>query len=268
MTNYLTSNASNESLVVVNRNFDITIGKEPNLMLNIKIERDKKRDFLAYIKFSDNGKEKDISEILDDVQGSKFLTLVQQYRYEITQLYNDEKYYLQFPSITNKIQEKGIVKKISIRKGIQLLKERIKMLEDMKSINICTLKTKNEIFAITKIELDGDIMTVIPSNLDKDIIVKLLSIHNCNVNYVNKLFSFQIKSLQHNLNVLRHLIRTSSSISVGLLSYVILPSELTVIALGVGAASSLLYRYNVRLFLKSVPYMMIFFVKFKNREYL
>jgi len=267
MANYLTSNTSNESLVVVNRNFDITIGKEPNLTLNVKIERDKKRDFLAYIKFSDNGKEKDISEILDDVQGTKFLNLVQQYRYEITKLYSDIKYYQQIPSITNRIQEKDIVKKISIRKGIQLLKERIKMLEDMKSINICTLKTKKEIFAITKIELDGDIMTVIPSNLDKDAIAKLLSIHNCNVNYVNKLFSFQLKSLQHNLNVLRHIIRTSSSISIGLLSYVILPSELTVIALGIGAASSLLYRFNVRFFLSSVPYLMTFFLNLRIGKY-
>jgi hypothetical protein len=283
----------------------ITIGEEPNLKLKIDIKRSGKKDYLAYLNFTDNlhfsyendkdkGEPMDVLDLLDDTQESKVLALVQQYKDSLNNLSEvikkqQQQQHKQKQEVQRQRQrEQGrsskinlskdrwaiIAKPLYISKGLQVVKKRLKMLESLQSINICTLSSKGEVIAITKIELDGDIMTVVSSRFDDNRIIKrhLLSIHNCNVRYANELFLQQIKALQHNMRVLHNLIRASSFSPVGVSLASSLPIWLGLplpfvtpfIFAGAIPATILLNKYNGRIIFKLAPKAIGVYSKFKN----
>lgn len=261
----------NEAFIETSDLAIITVGKEPGLMLNVTIKRNKKRDYLAKIQFSDDGVEKDISQIISSKDGAtRLFYLVEEYQYKIKKLLED-KLQQQRTNIVSKRNWKGIIRRVRINQGIRFLKERLNILEDLQSINICTFDSKNkeQVIAITKIELDADIITVVSNDIndDDDNITKrkiLLAIHSCNVYYANQLFAQQVKTLKHNLIFLRNLMRASSPMPVGM-SLFYASSDIInsismfytypgmLISIPATVTSAIFYRYNMQIIFRLTP---------------
>ncbi len=147
------------------------------------------------------------------------------------------------------------------------------------------LNSKDEIIAITKIELDADVMTIIPSRskLDNKLGRIVLLLHSYNVTYANQLFNHQIKTLQYNLTTLRNLVKVLS-MPVALILYQLHPpSTISVFSIllssfGIHFAmpalivflqpfitpvilSAILHRYRTHIFFKLMPKIIVTLMK-------
>jgi hypothetical protein len=162
---------------------------------------------------------------------------------------------------------------------IKGLKNIVDFFKEPRSITAYTINRFNgEIIARTTVELDADIITVLPQNiLENNNLAFLLSLHGYNILLVNKLFEVQIKHFFADLVVITNVIRgvslVPSAVSVisfflssvhGLTHGSILPAVITTMSpFFYKYAPKLIFRYLPNFAFRIVPRIVGHFMKHK-----
>jgi hypothetical protein len=162
---------------------------------------------------------------------------------------------------------------------IKGLKNIVDFFKEPRSITAYTVNQFNgEIIARTTVELDADIITVLPLNiLENNNLAILLSLHGYNILLVNKLFEAQIKHFFADLVVITNVIRGVSLVpsAVSVISFLlssvhglshgsILPAVITTMSpLFYKYAPKIIFRYLPNFAFRFVPRIVGHFMKHK-----
>ena len=157
--------------------------------------------------------------------------------------------------IRNSITGKNINILTSTVRDVKKLEDIFGFAEDLRKIDTYTIDAfNNNALARTTIELDADIITILPRDiLDDSKLPLLLSLHNSNVYLTNQLFKSHMKTFSHFLISLNKIIRLISVIPFAISSL----SAWWQMSLSPAVISALvsffLYRYVPRIIFRYMP---------------
>jgi hypothetical protein len=165
--------------------------------MNICITRDEQKDFRASVNFF--FKESEIQHTsIDDNIVSELICSYNRYLLELllSKQGSDEE---RHPNVTGG-KDSALEPLSDLYQDIQI------------ENNIYTLDgINNKVIARTKIELDADIMTILPTyKLDRKVAI-FLRIHSCNIYLANQLLSYRIKKFCHNIRMINNLARIGTA---------------------------------------------------------
>jgi hypothetical protein len=178
--------------------------------MDINIEIDKKHDVLTYVDFYYNN-----AKIYHGNLDPRQLTLlVDGYRQHVTKLAKDKSAAAITFSWSILKDPKSLIK---IFTKITKLKKVLQRYQDIRSVNVFTIimdtPQKNKILARTTIELDADIITIVPPELlllNTNEIDFLFSLHSANIRLANYLFLYPIMKIFVVVKLTKNILRILS----------------------------------------------------------
>src|SRR5690242_4862207 len=231
-TNYLS-----DHLVTIN----IKITGDSGIDMSIVIRKNKSSRSLiynAYVNFVANDK----VVRLTDINIELLSQLVSKYRDSMVELIKKD------DEIRNDIAKKNKNILTYVLGDVKKLEEVYSFAEDLRKIDTYTIDAfSNSIIARTTIELDADVITILPQKISGDSkLALLLSLHNSNIYLTNQLFGSHVKAFTQFLLSLNKIIRLLSMIPFGV-SIISSFWQLSALPAAITAlVSFFLYRYAPR----------------------
>lgn len=179
----------------------VSLTSDIGIKMNINIEINQNNSIIIYIEFL----YKDMKVGYRSIDPRQLYLLVNEYGQYITKLSSKHKSILSWSFIRD-------IKSLSrLSAKIQRIKKVLKRYryEDLRSINVFTIDAyQNRILARTTIELDADIITIIPQELlNMNQTNPFLRLHSANVSLANYLFLYPITQILIIIKILKNIIR-------------------------------------------------------------
>lgn len=239
----------------------VKISDDYGSVMDIMTVRDRSKGswvYNAYVDFFVNNVNKDVSSINVDIISA----LIEKYKNYVKVSTMESKANYNSSSIgKSDLKEKDLSMLAAIKK-VKVLENMADFLREPRTITVYTInKFNKEEIARTTIELDADVITIIPRNVlnNESVAMLLLLLHSCNVLLINRLFEEQLKNFTYSLRMIANIIRWISLIPFGVS---LIPSFSSLIhGLSQGSipqvlftvVSPILYRYAPKLLFRYVP---------------
>ena len=189
---------------------NVTFTSDVGIKIDINIEIDKKHDVLTYIDFYYNN----TKIYYGNLDPRQFALLVDGYRQHVTKLAKDKSVAITLSWSILK-DPKSLIK---IFTKITKIKKVLRRYQYIRSVNVFTIikdashNQKNKILARTTIELDADIITIIPPELllNTNEIDFLFSLHSANIRLANYLFLYPIMKIFVVIKLTKNILRILS----------------------------------------------------------
>lgn len=205
---------------------NISFTSDIGIKMDINIEIDKKNDVLTYVDFYYNNTKMHYRN-LDPRQ---LALLVDGYKQHVTKLVNDRSAAaIATLSWSNLKDPKSLIK---IFTKISKIRKVLRRYHDIRSVNVFSIIIdtfqRDNILARTTIELDADIITIIPLGLllNTDEAYFLFNLHSANIRLANYLFLYPIMRIFVVVKLTKHILKILSIPLWIIFSIFIFPKEL------------------------------------------
>jgi hypothetical protein len=191
---------------------NISFTSDTGIKMDINIEIDKKNDVLTYVDFYYNN----TKIYYGNLDLRQLALLIDGYKQHVTKLVKDRSTASITLSWSTLKDPKSLIK---IFTKITKIKKVLRRYHDIRSVNVFTIikddashNQKNKILARTTIELDADIITIIPPELllntnETDFI---FSLHSANIHLANYLFLYPITKIFVVVKLIKNILRILS----------------------------------------------------------
>jgi hypothetical protein len=190
---------------------NISFTSDFGIKMDINIEIDKKNDVLTYVDFYYNN----IKIYYENLDPRQLALLVDGYKQHVTKLVKDRSAATITTLSWSTLKDPKSLIKIFTK--ITKIRKVLRRYHDIRSVNVFTIimdtLQRNNIVARTTIELDADIITIIPPKLllintnEADF---LFSLHSANIRLANYLFLYPITKIFVVVKLTKHILRILS----------------------------------------------------------